>query len=142
MEFHCNYNVRHSLGKGEVVSSILTGSTRKALKSRAFCGAHFSISAKTNGTKQELHDWSRGKSVECDRFLFSQSQANARDEAMPMKGPQGQGKAERVSRLVIGRTVAASRGAYSPALITNPSAPHDAQACASGAELERRFSSA
>jgi hypothetical protein len=32
--------VEHSLGKGEVVSSILTGSTIKSLLHKAFCGGH------------------------------------------------------------------------------------------------------
>ena len=44
-----------------------------------------------------------------------QSRANGRAEALPNEGPQGQGNVERPSRIVIGRTMTASRGAISPA---------------------------
>ena len=45
--------VEHSLGKGEVVSSILTGSTRKAHEIRAFSIPHFQFATFRYATKRD-----------------------------------------------------------------------------------------
>ncbi len=42
-----------TLGKGEVVSSILPGSTRKPVESMGFCRDHCSNSASRYGTSRE-----------------------------------------------------------------------------------------
>ena len=63
--------VEHSLGKGEVVSSILTGSTRKAHEIRAFSIPHFQFATFRYATKREHDVSTRGKSVDFDRRLFA-----------------------------------------------------------------------
>jgi hypothetical protein len=63
--------VEHPLGKGEVVSSILTGSTTNAHGMKAFRSLIFRQSATHDETEREHDASSRGKSVDFvhDRFL-------------------------------------------------------------------------
>lgn len=71
------------LGKGEVLSSILSGSTRKAHGSRAFRITQSAYPATRYATKRE-HDISiRGKSVDFDRRLFARPDAN--DQSGPSR---------------------------------------------------------
>lgn len=66
-----NINHEHSLGKGEVVSSILPGSTSKARISRAFDTAKNIHPVSIVRTNAEFVASSRGKSVESDRASFT-----------------------------------------------------------------------
>jgi hypothetical protein len=70
-EFPLSINARYSLGKGEVVSSILTGSTRKAHEIRAFLNAPQFHSATQHGTKRETRRSVGGILVECDHHPFT-----------------------------------------------------------------------
>lgn len=58
-----NVNAEHPLGKGEVVSSILTGSTTKAHSIGTFSAAEYFDSAVAGRTLREQHISKRGKSV-------------------------------------------------------------------------------
>lgn len=61
---------RKSLGKGEVLSSILSGSTTKARHSRTFCPICSEARAITRRTKHETRKSIRGFSVEKSRFVL------------------------------------------------------------------------
>jgi hypothetical protein len=68
---HCNFTTEHSLGKGEVDSSILSGSTIKPHEIRASCARSPSrYSATRDATKREHDISTRGKSVESVRGMF------------------------------------------------------------------------
>jgi hypothetical protein len=62
----------HSLGKGEVDSSILSGSTTKAHETRAFPDAQNSISAVAGRTRRERDISGRGKSVDSVQRPFAE----------------------------------------------------------------------
>lgn len=71
LEFSSQNNAKYPLGKGEVVSSILPGSTRKPLNSRAFRKVNSGVDTFRYGTMRE-HDVSiSGKSVDFVRRSFS-----------------------------------------------------------------------
>lgn len=61
---HCNHSTRKSIGNGEVVSSILTGSTTKAHGIRASVERAFCRSATLSRTYTKLGNIRRGKSVD------------------------------------------------------------------------------
>ena len=68
-------NQEHSLGKGEVVSSILPGSTTKPTKT-----SHFQLTARkpvslSRRTKREVRVSIRGQSVEFVRCAFTHAPA-------------------------------------------------------------------
>ena len=64
-------NTEHPLGKGEVVSSILTGSTRYAHKYAPFAHWVFWRPAVSGRTEREDDISTRGKSVEFVRESFA-----------------------------------------------------------------------
>jgi hypothetical protein len=71
MEFHCNYNVAHPLGKGEVVSSILTGSTMRARFYEAFYALYPEASRSYARTDTEPRKSTGGKSVDSVHGRFA-----------------------------------------------------------------------
>jgi hypothetical protein len=66
---HCNFTTEHSLGKGEVDSSILSGSTTKACKIEAFRAPRLFRPAVNNGTERETRNSIRVKSGEKSHFV-------------------------------------------------------------------------
>jgi hypothetical protein len=73
METKMSNDINHdnSLGKGEVDSSILSGSTTKAHKTRAFEADENSVSATSGRTEREDGSSNDGESVDSDRALFT-----------------------------------------------------------------------
>jgi hypothetical protein len=69
-KFDSDINQGRSLGKGEVESSILSGSTRKSRKTRASEHTQKSISAVSGRTKRETGKSSRGKTVDSVHGAF------------------------------------------------------------------------
>ncbi len=65
-----DFSDEHPLGKGEVVSSILPGSTRKARELGAFLVGFNCTSATQYATKREHDGSTRGKSVDFVRETF------------------------------------------------------------------------
>jgi hypothetical protein len=66
-----DFNGEHPLGKGEVVSSILTGSTSKAHVSRAYLTSGIAYSAVAGRTPREHDTSTRGKSGEFVQAAFA-----------------------------------------------------------------------
>jgi hypothetical protein len=71
----CKNNNRNSLGKGEVVSSILTGSTRKARQIGAFCILSRRLMSSRCRTVHERRVSKRAPLVHGDRRSFTEKTA-------------------------------------------------------------------